>query len=706
MLITTTRPTLRELLFEDGVHTTHRHTITHPVFRHRPHATTEERWRLTYDRLRHVHDQLPFPAEHLANNPRHLAALHEWTSVVDGATATVAGIHYNLFLGSILDDQDSPPRDLTPFTNLTRTGTFLCTEEAHGNDASALETTATYDRATDAFTLHTPHPGAAKFMPNTSPAGGAKTAVVAARLLTNGRDEGVFLFLTPLTDSTGTPLPGITITPLPERIGSPVDHCTTTFTNVPLPRTSLIQGPHGRLQPDGTIKSLLGSPRKRFLTAIDRVTTGKLCMSASTLGGARAALTVAARYAEHRKVSAPTGGTTRIPISAYTTHHSRLLARVATAYAMTFLHRAVMDEWLSHSSSEPGGAVGEAGAGGKWLSHSATEAGGEAGAPGEVGQWLSHSTTEPSGATGKAGAGGKWLSHSTTEPPAAPPLDQWLNHSATNPLVPDQRLSHSATEPPALATAPADQWLSHSPTQPLTPDRPAPDRPAAERLVAIAKGWITYQARDIVTECRERCGARGLFPVNGLADYPANAEGAITAEGDNLAVWSKAGAEMLFAHDLAEEQPKATGAESVTDVTFLRRALSTAERHWHQTARTALRAPGTKGGAFARWNNAALPALTLVETHALAQASDAFARACTRADSPELTALHALFLLRHLQPHEGLLLAEGALTPDQTRALPTARATLTTYLAPHLTTLTDAFDVPEEHLNSLPLLAP
>ncbi|MFM9449274.1 acyl-CoA dehydrogenase, partial [Streptomyces acidiscabies] len=340
-----------------------------------------------------------------------------------------------------------------------------------------------------------------------------------------------------------------------------------------------------------------------------------------------------------------------------------------------------------------------------------------------------HSTTEPDGAPGKAGAERKWLSHSTTEPvgadqrlshsptatepPPAPPLDQWLNHSTTDPLVPDQRLSHSPTQPPAAppvdqrpnhsttqppTTPPTDQRPNHSPTHPLTPDRPT-----AERLVAITKGWITYQARDIVTECRERCGARALFPVNGLADYPANAEGAITAEGDNLAVWSKAGAEMLFAHDLAEEQPKATGAESVTDVTFLRSALSTAERHWHLTARAALRAR-TEGGAFARWNNAALPALTLVETYALGQASDAFARACARADSPELSALHALFLLRHLQPYEGLLLAEGAFTPDQIRALPTARATLTTYLAPHLTALTDAFDVPEEHLNSLPLL--
>ncbi|MGJ5890339.1 acyl-CoA oxidase [Streptomyces sp. V2] len=587
MSITSTRPTLRELLFQDGpeddLHAHHRHAITAPIFRHRPEATTEERWRLSYDRLRHLNAQLPFPAEHLASSPRHLAALHEWTSVVDGATATVAGIHYNLFLGSVLDDQDSPPRDLTPFTDLTRTGTFLCTEEAHGNDAPALETTATYDVEADEFVLNTPHDGAAKFMPNTSPAGGPKTAVVAARLLTNGRDEGVFLFLTPLTDESG-PLPGITITPLPERIGSPVDHCVTTFTDVRLPRTALIQGPHGRLQRDGTVKSLLGSPRKRFLTAIDRVTTGKLCMSASTVGGARAALAVAVRYANLRKVSGPASGEARVPISAYLSHRSRLLDRVATAYAMTFLHRTVMDEWLSHSATEPA------------------------------------------------------------------------------------------------------------------------EHQRAERLVAIAKGWITYQARDIVTECRERCGARALFPVNGLAHYAANVEGAITAEGDNLAVWSKAGAELLFAHPLAEEQPRATGAENVTDVTFLRRALTTAERHWHQTARTALRAPGAKGDTFARWNNAALPALTLVETYALGRASDAFTRACAQAASPELTALHALFLLRHLQPYEGLLLAEGALTLDQVRALPTARATLTALLSPHLTALTDAFDIPEEHLGSLPLL--
>jgi acyl-CoA oxidase len=72
--------------------------------------------------------------------------------------------------------------------------------------------------------LHTPHEGAQKYMPNTSAAGGPKSAVVAARLLVEDTDHGVFLFLVPLIDHHGT-LPGITVTVLPERVGSPVDHC-------------------------------------------------------------------------------------------------------------------------------------------------------------------------------------------------------------------------------------------------------------------------------------------------------------------------------------------------------------------------------------------------------------------------------------------------------------------------------------------------
>ncbi|MFJ2832533.1 acyl-CoA dehydrogenase [Streptomyces sp. NPDC087263] len=602
---------LTEALFEDGpdgakVHAHWREAVSAELFRYRPAAYVEERWQLAYDRLRALNDELPLPAEQLADDPRRLAALHEWAAVVDGATATVAGIHYNLFLGSLLDDDVSAPRDLTEFASLARTGTFLCTERGHGNDAAALETVARYDRERDEFVLHTPHEGAAKYMPNTSPAGGPKTAVVAARLLIDNQtkaadrdegvlqdqgaahpqatpqDHGVFLFLTPLTDRRGT-LPGVTVNMLPERIGSPVDHCVTSFDQVRLPRTALIQGAHGQLLPDGTFTSSVGSPRKRFLYAISRVTVGKLCMSASTLGGCRAALTTAVRYAHLRRISGAVAGQ-RVPLAAHRSHHARLLERVATAYAMTFLHRTVTDRWITH---------------------------------------------------------------------------------------------------------------------------PPEERAATERLVAVTKGWITWQARDITIESRERCGARALFPVNGLAEYPANVEGAITAEGDNLAIWCKAGAEMIFGHELAAEPAAATGQESLTDPAFLRRAVTAAERQSHQAARRDLRR-SDGGDALGRWNNASAAALDLVETYAIGQAADAFLGAITRVTDPPTRAvlddLCALFLLGHVKRLSGPLLIERALTPDQIRSVPRTLHELTARLAPHLPALAEAFDVPEKHLDSLPML--
>lgn len=577
---------LTELLFCDGpegivAHGRWRKVISTELFRHRSDACVEERWQLSYDRLRALTEEILSP-ESLARDPRGLAALHEWTSVVDGATATMAGIHYNLFLGSLLDDRLSPSRDVSEFTSLARTGTFLCTERAHGNDAAALETVARYDRERDEFVLHTPHEGAQKYMPNTSAAGGPKTAVVAARLLVDDQDQGVFLFLTPLSNRQGT-LAGITVATLPERIGSPVDHCVTSFDHVRLPRTALIQGKHGRLLPDGTFTSAVGSPRKRFLHAIGRVSVGKLCMSACVAGGSRAALAIAVRYAHTRHISGPVAGQ-RVPLAAHRSHHARLLERVATAYAMTFLHRAVTERWITH---------------------------------------------EPE------------------------------------------------------------------------------DRAETERLVSVAKGWITWQGREIVIESRERCGARALFPVNGLAEFAANADGAITAEGDNLAIWCKAGAEMIFGHTLAPEPLEATGQESPADPDFLRRAIAAAEHHWHTTARHDLR-DGEAGDALGRWNNASAAALGLVEAYTVGQAADAFASACTLITDPYTRAvvgdLHALFLLGQVSSRSGLLLAEKVLTAEQVRSLPQALQSVTARLAPHLPLLTEAFSIPEEHLSSLPML--
>ncbi|MEU6656964.1 hypothetical protein ABZ904_48640 [Streptomyces sp. NPDC046900] len=220
-------------------------------------------------------------------------------------------------------DHDQAGRDLTAFTSLRHTGTFLCTELEHGNDVASMETVAVLDRASGGFHLHTPTPGAQKFMPNTSRTGGPKTAVVAARLIVDGEDQSVFLFLTPLSDHTGQ-LPGVTVRRLRERTGTPVDHALTSFDHKWLPREALLQSDHGRLDRDGTLTGNLGNKRKRLLRSINRVTMGKLCMSAGTLGMARAALTIAVRYSHSRLIAGPRAGE-RIPVAAHRSHHGRLL---------------------------------------------------------------------------------------------------------------------------------------------------------------------------------------------------------------------------------------------------------------------------------------------------------------------------------------------------------------------------------------------
>ncbi|KUN90616.1 acyl-CoA oxidase, partial [Streptomyces resistomycificus] len=531
--------------------------------------TPAQRTAQSYQRLHLVNRTLD-SAEALADDPRRLTSLIEWTAMADSGLGTLAAIHYNLFLGSLLD-HDSHHRDLSPYTSLQHTGTFLCTELDHGNDATSLQTTATLNPHTGGFTLHTPTPGARKFMPNTSPTGGPKTALVAARLIIENRDEGIYLFLTPLSDQHGT-LPGIHVQPLGERMGSPLDHCLTTFHHLPLPRTALLQADHGRLDPTNTLHTTHKNRRRRFLHSINRVTLGKLCMSAAAIGASRTALAIAVHHAHQRHIAGPKTGQ-RIPLAAHRSHSGRLLNALATTYAMTFLHRTT--------------------------------------------------------------------------------LNQYTHHTPTN-------------------------------------------RTHTERHIAITKSWTTWQARTIVTECRERCGAQGLFTDNRLSDLMNDLEGTITAEGDNLVIYLKAASEMIFNHQ--PQQPPTTPPthQQLTNPHFLRDLLTHTTNLWQTRARTALR-QGPTQNPLARWNNTSTPALNMVNTHAQLQAANAFLTATQHPTTPTptrhlLQQLCQLFLLTQLTPHTGDLLAHQHLTPHHLHTLPTTIDTLTTQLTPHLTTLTNALN--------------
>lgn len=76
-------------------------------------------------------------------------------------------------------------------------GCYAQTEMAHGSNVAGIETTATFDKATGEFVIHTPNIGATKFWP-----GGlgkfCTHAVVMARLILDGNFSGVLPFMVPI----------------------------------------------------------------------------------------------------------------------------------------------------------------------------------------------------------------------------------------------------------------------------------------------------------------------------------------------------------------------------------------------------------------------------------------------------------------------------------------------------------------------------
>lgn len=577
-----TTAALTDVLFAgrfDAVHAPWRALCDDESFHYPAGASPQERVIGSYRRLRLVNQALG-SVEDLVDDVEAMAALHEWLCPVEGGLATLAGIHYNLFLGSLSDHDADDRRDLTPFITMRRTGIFLCTEVGHGNDAARLETTATYEPSTGGFVLHTPTPAAQKFMPNAGTVGGPKTGLVAARLIHAGRDRGVFLFLTPLTDDRGA-LPGVRIRRLPDKVGYSVDHCLTAFDQVRLPPHAFLAGEHGRLASDGAFTSSVDKLRLRFLRSIDRVTPGKLHMSGGAVGLTRTALTIAVRYAHTRQTTGLLAGQS-VPLFDHGSHRTRLLDALADTYAATLLHRAVLSQWVR------GGAA---------------------------------------------------------------------------------------------------------------------DRADNDRLVAIAKAWITWQGRAVAIECRERCGAQGLLPFNGIAELPDYYPAGITAEGDNLVIWVKAAGELLSGEMPA---PAATAPDGrrLDDPEFLQALLCDLEYIWHQRAR-ARWIKASSVTPLDRWNAAVGPALEMTNAHAQHQAARSLLSAATRSGHHQartlLLAVHRLFALRRIARHAGDLLAEERITADHVRELPDATEAALTRLAPHALTLVDALAVSPKSLDRFPI---
>ncbi|KAJ3052648.1 fatty-acyl coenzyme A oxidase [Rhizophlyctis rosea] len=259
----------------------------------------------------------------------------EIISVLDPATWTRIGVHYGLFFGALrgqaTPEQFSYWAQKGAVTLNGMVGCFAMTELGHGSNVAGLETTATYDEASDEFIIHTPTLTATKWWIG----GAAQTAThaaVFAQLIVKGKKYGVKTFIVPLRDPQTFELkPGVVIGDIGAKMGRHgIDNGYIQFTYVRIPRSYMLMK-HSKVSRRGDVKE---PPLQQL--AYGALISGRVSMVTDSGNVAKKALTVAIRYAAIRRQfgSKPTEPETKI--LDYVIHQYRLMPLLAQAFAMHF----------------------------------------------------------------------------------------------------------------------------------------------------------------------------------------------------------------------------------------------------------------------------------------------------------------------------------------------------------------------------------
>eukprot|EP00339_Tiarina_fusa_P024522 CAMPEP_0117066152 /NCGR_PEP_ID=MMETSP0472-20121206/46262_1 /TAXON_ID=693140 ORGANISM="Tiarina fusus, Strain LIS" /NCGR_SAMPLE_ID=MMETSP0472 /ASSEMBLY_ACC=CAM_ASM_000603 /LENGTH=154 /DNA_ID=CAMNT_0004787095 /DNA_START=278 /DNA_END=739 /DNA_ORIENTATION=- len=151
-------------------------------------------------------------------------------------------VQFNLFGGTVLKLGTDKHHGafLDQIDRLESVGCFALTELGYGNNAVEMETTATFDRATKQFIIHTPTTLAQKYW-ITNSAIHAQFCVVFARLIIDNNDHGVHAFLVRIRNSDHSVCNGVRVEDMGHKIGvNGVDNGKLWFDQYYVPFDSLL----------------------------------------------------------------------------------------------------------------------------------------------------------------------------------------------------------------------------------------------------------------------------------------------------------------------------------------------------------------------------------------------------------------------------------------------------------------------------------
>ncbi|KAM3845671.1 peroxisomal acyl-coenzyme A oxidase 1 isoform 1-T1 [Vipera latastei] len=265
-------------------------------------------------------------------------------------------LHLGMFLTTLLTQatEEQQNRFFMPAWNLEIIGTYAQTEMGHGTHLRGLETTATYDPATQEFILNSPTVTSIKWWPG----GLGKTsnyAIVLAQLYTQNKCHGLHAFIVPLRQlGTHEPLPGITIGDIGPKFGyDEMDNGYLKMDNFRIPRENMLMK-YAKVEPDGTyVKPLNAKLTYGTMVFIRSIIVGDAAHSLAR------ACTIAIRYSAVRHQSELKPGEPEPQILDYQTQQYKLFPLLATAYAFHFVGSYMRDTYHRISGNIQDGDLSE-----------------------------------------------------------------------------------------------------------------------------------------------------------------------------------------------------------------------------------------------------------------------------------------------------------------------------------------------------------
>lgn len=290
----------------------------------------------------------PFPEEfHGDNNPSATTVVFENLAYGDLSLLIKFGVQFGLFGGSIhmLGTKHHHEKYLKNMMDLELPGCFAMTETGHGSNVRGLETTATFDKSTQEFIIHSPNQAAGKeYIGN---ALHSTMAVVFAQLIIDDKSEGVHAFLVQLRDNNHQELEGITVNDNGYKMGlNGVDNGRIWFDQVRIPRENLLNK-YGDVNENGEYSSPIKKSSKRFFTMLGALVQGRVCVALASNSAAKRSLAIATKYALKRRQFSQTNDTEETLIMDYPNHQKRLFSRLARTYAYHFGLEALRERFAN-----------------------------------------------------------------------------------------------------------------------------------------------------------------------------------------------------------------------------------------------------------------------------------------------------------------------------------------------------------------------